>query len=113
MEPTSNESHSQRIVSQLLEEDSDLRDIVAEFVRALPTRIEDIKHAYEALDWDQLSMLAHRLKGASGSYGYPDLSTLAAGMEQAFQAHRADDFSAWIGQLAQYVAAAQAGLPES
>ena len=42
-------------------------------MRGLPGRMEEIREAFEKLDWQQLSLLAHRLKGASGSYGYPDL----------------------------------------
>jgi len=102
-----------KIVSQLLIADAELRDIVLQFVDALPSRIAELKQAYAALDWEQLALLAHRLKGASGSYGYPELSTLAAAMEQAFRAHRAEDFAAWLAHLEAYVAGAKAGLEDS
>jgi len=100
----------QRIVSQLLEEDADLRDIVEQFVEALPVRLEELRQAHETLDWDQLTTLAHRLKGASGSYGYPDLSAIAAEMEKAFRAHSGDDCADWFARIEAYVQAAQAGL---
>lgn len=112
MSPVQPSSPSQKLVSQLLLEDADLRDIVEEFIDGLPTRIEEFRQAFEPPDWEQLKMLAHRLKGASGSYGYPDLSELAAAMEQKFQTQQADEIATWMKLLTDYVAAAKAGLDE-
>ena len=102
-----------KLFSQLLREDPDLRDIVEEFVRGLPGRMEEIREAFDKLDWQQLSMLAHRLKGASGSYGYPDLSTLAAAMERGFKAQQAEELGQWMERFEGLVEAARAGLSET
>lgn len=99
-----------KLVSQLLTEDPELRDIVEEFVDGLPTRLDELQQAFDATDWDQLTTLAHRLKGASGSYGYPDLSTLAATMESSFRERQADNFRNWLQQFEELVNAAKAGL---
>jgi HPt (histidine-containing phosphotransfer) domain-containing protein len=100
-----------KLVSALLADDPDLYDIVAAFVDGLAGRITELRQAYDRLDWDQLTILAHRLKGAGGSYGYPDLSTLGATMERSFRTQSADHFSTWIKQLEELSAAACAGLP--
>ncbi|MBU0638142.1 MAG: Hpt domain-containing protein [Planctomycetes bacterium] len=97
-------------ISQLLLEDADLHDIVEEFVEGLQSRAAEIRAAYEQLDWELLRTLAHRLKGAGGSYGYPELSSLAALMEENFSVHRADEFGDWIQKLDELRAAAEAGL---
>jgi HPt (histidine-containing phosphotransfer) domain-containing protein len=99
-----------KLVSLLMQEDPELRDIVEEFVEGLGTRLEELQQAYENLDWEQLTTLAHRLKGAGGSYGYPDISKLCAEMEKNFREHRADAFVSQIAQLNQVVTAAAAGL---
>jgi len=99
-----------KLVSLLMQEDPELRDIVEEFVNGLASRLEELKHAYETLDWDQLTTLAHRLKGAGGSYGYPDISQLCAEMEKSFRDHRADAFTSYSEQLNKLAAAAIAGL---
>jgi HPt (histidine-containing phosphotransfer) domain-containing protein len=101
-----------QIHSQLLQDDPDLREIVEEFVRGLPGRMEEIREAFEKLDWQQLSMLAHRLKGASGSYGYPDLSALAATMERGFRAQQAEELGQWMDRFSKLVDAAKAGLSD-
>jgi HPt (histidine-containing phosphotransfer) domain-containing protein len=99
-----------KLVSELLYEDPDLHDVVEEFVAGLSGRIAELRRAYKRLDWEQLRTLAHRLKGAGGSYGYPDLSRLAARMEQDFMAHQADTFDACMRKLEELIAAAHAGL---
>jgi len=98
------------LVSQLLADDPDLRDLVEEFVNELPERLQNIRVAYEALDWERLARLAHQLKGAGGSYGYPDISRLAAEMEAAFRRQDAGDFPRWMERLAGLAEAARRGL---
>ena len=112
MSTSANASRADRLVSQLLTDDPGLRDIVQEFVENLATRVDDLKRAHAALDWEMLTTLAHRLKGAAGSYGYPDISKLCAEMERQFQAHQADQFARWITNLADFTTAARAGLSE-
>jgi len=97
-------------VSNLLAEEPDLRDLVENFVNGLDDRLSRLRSACEKLDWQQLVLLTHQLKGAAGSYGYPQLSELAATMEQAVRARTADQLSDWLRQLEQLVAAAHAGL---
>lgn len=105
--------HSDKIdilVSELLGEDEDFRTVVSEFVDSLPARIDELCSAHTKCDWNRLTDLAHRLKGAGGSYGYPSISTLAANMEQAFRRHDSADFAVWIQELESLVNAAARGL---
>ncbi len=99
-----------RLRSQLLEQEPDLRSVVEEFVVGLDARLQDMRRAFEGLDADGLATLAHRLKGAGGSYGYPDISRVCAEMEGKCRAHQIDEFEHWITQLAELSAAARAGL---
>ena len=101
-----------KLVSELLCEDPDLHDIIEEFVDGLSDRIVHLKQAFDELDWSQLRTLAHRLKGAGGSYGYPEISQLAARMELNFKTLRAVDFDTQIHQLEGLASAARAGLQD-
>jgi HPt (histidine-containing phosphotransfer) domain-containing protein len=96
--------------SQLLAGEDGLRDVVGDFVRGLDGRLAELRRAYDALDWGLLGTLTQRLKGASGSYGYPAMSQICAQMEQAFRVHRADAFAGWIAELERLVSAARDGL---
>jgi HPt (histidine-containing phosphotransfer) domain-containing protein len=55
-------------------------------------------------------MLAHRLKGAGGSYGYPSISALAAEMEHRFSAYDGTCFPSDIAMLERMAEAAESGL---
>jgi HPt (histidine-containing phosphotransfer) domain-containing protein len=100
----------EKLVSLLVVEDPDMRDVVEEFVAGLHERLTELRQAHEQMDWELLTTLAHRLKGAGGSYGYPDISRLCADMERNFRAHQGADFSEYLQRLAALTAAAKAGL---
>jgi HPt (histidine-containing phosphotransfer) domain-containing protein len=102
-----------RLISQLLSEDPDLRDIVEEFVQGLPHRLHELRRAFDASDWPRLTSLAHQLKGAGGSYGYPPLSELARELESASRARQTARIDDLAQQLQQLAAAAKAGLERS
>jgi HPt (histidine-containing phosphotransfer) domain-containing protein len=99
-----------KLVSALLLSDPDLRDLVEEFVDGLSSRFDELRQASRQQDWDRLTLLAHQLKGAGGSYGYADLSDVALKMEQAFRAHSAEQFAGLMAKLEELTAAARAGL---
>lgn len=99
-----------RLISRLVQDDPEMADIVTEFVEAIPARIESLREAWREQSWDRLKTLAHQLKGAGGSYGYPDITTLGAAMEQGFKARQAQEFDRWIEELDALMKAARAGL---
>lgn len=101
-----------RLISELLSEDPEMLDIVEEFVEGLRPRLDELKAAFEARNWGHLETLAHRLKGAGGSYGYPQLSEVGAEMEETFKLQQADDMDKWISKLQELTDAAQKGLAE-
>jgi CheY-like chemotaxis protein len=66
--------------------DPDMGEIVGEFVRHLPDRILALGKAIEGSDSDTARRLAHQLKGAAGSYGFPSITQVAAAVERAITA---------------------------
>ena len=101
-----------KLVSEVLREDREIRDLVEVFVNGLADRAAELREAHQQLDWGRLARLAHQLKGAGGSFGYPDLSGLGATMEKAFRAGSAGQFETWMEQFAQLAIAARAGLQD-
>jgi HPt (histidine-containing phosphotransfer) domain-containing protein len=67
----------------MLANDPDLWNIVQLFVNEMPLRIQKLLDEYQAKDWEKLSCTAHQLKGAAGSYGFGEVSPVAAHLEQA------------------------------
>lgn len=71
-----------RIYSRLAG-DADLAGLVAMFVEELPDRMATLQRAYAGGDLESLRRTAHQLKGAAGSYGFDQLTPLAAAVESA------------------------------
>jgi HPt (histidine-containing phosphotransfer) domain-containing protein len=66
-----------------LREDPELADLVAEFVAELPQRVGAMERAAAGGAWEEVRRLAHQLKGAGGSYGFPAISAAAREVENA------------------------------
>ena len=67
-------------------DDPDFTDIIAQFVVGLPDKISSMRDALDHSDFETLQRLAHQLKGAGGSYGYPALTDSAKTLEDAAKA---------------------------
>lgn len=69
------------IISDLLEEEADLIDLIDKFITRLPAMRDAITLAYTEKDWENFSGLVHQLKGVGGGYGYPMLTEMCASIE--------------------------------
>ena len=70
------------IPSELVQQDEEFANLVADFLNAIPERIGRIETALAEQDFAALRSYAHQLKGSGGGYGYPMLTTSAAQLEQ-------------------------------
>src|SRR5437764_10584647 len=61
--------------------DQDIAELLVLFVGELPQRLTDIRQAAQGQNWQEVRRLAHQLRGAGGSYGFPLLSTAAGQLE--------------------------------
>jgi HPt (histidine-containing phosphotransfer) domain-containing protein len=64
-------------------DDEDMVDLIDEFVEELGEEIASMRKVFEGGDYDGLCRLAHQMKGAGGSYGYPMLTEVAKELEKA------------------------------
>ncbi len=102
-------------IVSLYADDRDLTEVIAEFVAGLPGQIDAIRHARNHGDWPLARRLAHQLKGAGGSYGYPAVTDAALRLEQAAAAADTEGAAlAWdelnrIGRAIALAAPARAG----
>jgi len=64
-------------------QDDGLLELVRLFVDELDGDVAKMRRELETGNLEQLSMLAHRLKGAAGSYGFPEITRQAALLEKA------------------------------
>jgi len=71
-----------RVVSSIAG-DPELGDLVEMYVQEMPQRIESLADCVSMQDWTRLGCLAHQIKGSAGSYGFEQLTHLAASLENA------------------------------
>ncbi|MBL8859334.1 MAG: response regulator [Planctomycetes bacterium] len=64
------------------QQDDELLELVRMFVADLDTDVQEMRTALAAGNMDELAVVAHRLKGAAGSYGFPSLTTHASILEK-------------------------------
>lgn len=96
--------------STLGADDPGLVELIHTFVRSLDERITGMKTAHAGHDLKRLTTLAHQLKGAGGSYGYPQITAAARAMDKDYRAGNVDRFAVQIETLQSLAAAARHGL---
>jgi CheY-like chemotaxis protein/HPt (histidine-containing phosphotransfer) domain-containing protein len=99
---------SEGILSQFAD-DPQLADILPRFVERLPDRLDALCQALKEESLEDMERLAHRLKGAGGSYGYPTLSDSASSLELAAKARDPDAATAALAGVKEVCSAIQAG----
>jgi len=105
--------HPQGIYSDLAG-DPDLVELVEMFVEEMPERIARLVATWEVRDIENLTRLAHQLKGSAGSYGFHEITPFAHLLESAVKLGGSDDEIA--RELHDLVAVCQqvrSGLPEA
>ena len=55
-------------------DEPDLLEVLLQFTSSLPERMVEMKRVLDEGDLEALTRLGHRLKGAGGSYGYPEIT---------------------------------------
>jgi HPt (histidine-containing phosphotransfer) domain-containing protein len=67
--------------------DPDFRELLEQFAAAMPERVAELREAHRSAAYEALQVQAHQLKGAGGGFGFPQLTELAAELEQACVSH--------------------------
>jgi HPt (histidine-containing phosphotransfer) domain-containing protein len=63
-------------------EDASYRELVQRFVAGLPGYAREIESGLERGDWESVASLSHQLKGMGGSFGFPEITTVASCLHQ-------------------------------
>jgi len=96
------------IVSQFAD-DPDLQEVIDEFVSGLDEFLRSIRHGLNHGDHELVRRVAHQLKGAGGSYGYPALTESARTLEDAAKAEDVEGATLALSELAAICKAARRG----
>jgi two-component system, sensor histidine kinase len=91
------------IFSTLPTDDPEFREIVAEFIERLQPRVYTIRQVADAKDFAELARLAHWLKGAGGTAGFPVLTQPARQLESLAKDQQCDEIEATVKELVDLV----------
>lgn len=92
---------SKPIASALPCDDVDFQEIVEDFLSSFELRLESMKCAFELQSYDELTDVAHWLKGAGGTAGFPILTEVGGKLEQASRRIEIESISLHLDQLSQ------------
>jgi HPt (histidine-containing phosphotransfer) domain-containing protein len=79
--------------------DPDMLDLVEWFVSQIPERVEQLQESFERGSLDELGTLAHQLKGAGGSYGFPQITESARRLEHQTKVSDVDEVRRGLDEL--------------
>jgi PAS domain S-box-containing protein len=96
------------VVSQYID-DPEMASILEGFVERLPGQADAMRQAYAAGCYEELQRMAHKLKGAGGSYGYPSLTHACALLESAAKHRNAATAGTALDDISNLVQAIQNG----
>ena len=70
-----------------------------------------LRQLLQSLDWNQIRVLGHNMKGTGTGYGFPEITNLGAALEQAAKQSNPDAVSAQLLELEAYLS--RVTLPEA
>ena len=82
----------------------DLEDLVPVFMSNRKKEVETLRAALAALDFEQLRLLGHRMKGVGNSYGFSKVSELGKSIEDGARSEDSAALDAIIIDYADYLA---------
>jgi HPt (histidine-containing phosphotransfer) domain-containing protein len=74
----------------------ELKELIPDYVRAVKQYVGEMSILLASREFDRIRSLAHNIKGTGGSYGFPELTHLAAALETSA---KEADAGAVTGQL--------------
>ena len=88
------------IYSTLPMDDTEFREIVQEFIERLHQKVFAMKEAWQNEQSEELRQLAHWLKGAGGTAGFPMFTDPAKALELVARQNQFTDAQSWLDVIA-------------
>lgn len=79
------------------------KNVIPEFIEDVGSDIMTMTAALQNTDYKTIETLAHRLKGASGGYGFAELTDMGKFLEISAKNRHAAEAQKWINAMSQYI----------
>lgn len=90
---------SEPIYSSLEMDDPDYQELVAKYIKQLPSTIGELVDSYQRQDWESLRKKVHSLKGTGGNYGFDVITAVSSTLEEQVRQHNAARVNELLAQL--------------
>ena len=84
--------------------DAQIAALVPRFLANRAADVDRVRAALAGADFETIRVAAHGMKGAGGSYGFPEISRLGAAMEEGARQRDAAAIAALVDSLEAYLA---------
>ena len=84
--------------------DIDLEDLIPGFIENRQKDILKLEQAIEEQDFETLRSIGHNLKGVGGGYGFHDMTTFGAAIEEGAKENNLETINENIKKLSHYLA---------
>jgi len=91
--------NQEKIYSEVLQGAPFLKKVVEAFVHSMSDRLNELEKALKDGRFQELSVLAHRLKGAGGTHGYPAVTAAARSLQEAALRSDSAEAERWLKEL--------------
>ena len=99
--PPAAHDHGPALVSSLPTDDPEFCEIVLEFIDRLEEQLRAMQQAWDAGNLEELSNLAHWLKGSGGTAGFPAFTQPAKQLGAMVKENRVEEIEATLAELRQ------------
>jgi len=82
--------------------DSQMQQLIRSFVSGLPATVKEITSYFRQEQWQELLSTSHRLKGAGGAFGYPELSEISRNIMEKVKQKNHQELQELIERLNQH-----------
>jgi len=59
-----------------------MQELIIKFINALPTKLDNVEKLKDEKKWNDVRAELHKIKGVGTSMGYPNVTDIAAELEQ-------------------------------
>jgi len=104
--------NGEQVLMSEYRDDPDMAPIIRQFVGNLADQLDAMRQTFANHEHENLCRLAHRLKGAGGSYGYQQLTDASRVLEAAARDRNDSAEMAALATVAALIHAVENGYPD-
>ncbi|GMT42980.1 MAG: hypothetical protein IEMM0002_1391 [bacterium] len=83
--------------------DSDLEDLIPDFLENRRTDIKSMRRALSEGDFDKIRITGHSMKGSGGGYGFDEITEIGKYLEDAANERNAEEIIRRVDELVSYL----------